>query len=104
MNKWFVYYSDDHPDNGGEGFESFDSEQEALAFIENRMLENGLESPIDCYTLVCGVHKKLKAVQQVTRIAIDDSKLPTMETGDRVLVKHQSTAGLADFVGQITDT
>jgi len=67
--KYFVYYSDDYPDNGGVGLEWFDTEQLALNFIEQRMQGNP-ERELSHYKLIKGKRLKLKAAQVIAKVVV----------------------------------
>lgn len=64
--KYFVEYSDDYADNGGQGVDMFDTKQEALDFIQKRITERS--SKLSCYTLIYGKILELKSVDVVTKI------------------------------------
>ncbi len=65
---YFVYWSDDYPDNGGVGIEPFPSLDEALRFIESRLVKNKVA--IDCYTLIKGVEMELGVAQYATTVKV----------------------------------
>ena len=69
--KWFVYYSDDHYDLGGVGFEEFDEESRALSFIEKRLSENE-NSKLSNYRIIHGSEKCLQSVEVVTKVVALD--------------------------------
>lgn len=67
MNKWFVYYEDDYPDNGGVGLLSFDNLSDAKSFIEGRLLQIP-NTTLENYLLIEGRAMQLSVVAQVTKI------------------------------------
>lgn len=67
---FFVYYSDDYYEMGGVGLESFDEEEKALSFIKERMTNK--KSDLKDYTLIKGEPLKLKAVEVITEIAVEE--------------------------------
>jgi hypothetical protein len=67
--KWFVSYEYDYESLGGKGFRAFDSEAQALAFIESNLSENS-NATLDCFGLVKGEECELRAVETVTKIAV----------------------------------
>jgi hypothetical protein len=68
--KYFVYYNDDYPDNGGIGIADFDTKENAIAFIEGRMKGDN-DRYLNCYTLIYGDELKLKAVEVVSKIEVE---------------------------------
>lgn len=71
--KYYVFYEDDYSENGGIGLEEFESETEATVFIEGRISERDTDRTINCYTLIQGKERKIKAIETVTRIEVDMS-------------------------------
>lgn len=65
--EYFVVYMDDYADNGGFGLESFESKEDAIAFIEQRMAQD-CDRKLPNYTLIEGKILPLKAVEVVTKI------------------------------------
>lgn len=73
MNKkWFVFYDDDYPGNGGIGLSKFDSQQEAEEFIKSRMAERD-KPDISNYTVIEGVQKNVVEISRVTEVRIADT-------------------------------
>ena len=68
--KYFVYYDDDYPDDGGIGIEECDSTSAATKFIEDRISADPIHRTLDKYTLIYGFKKEIKAVKSVVRIKI----------------------------------
>lgn len=66
--RFFVYYSDGYADDGCLGFEGFESQAEAVEFIERRIVEHG--ATLDCYELIQGRKLTLEAVETVSRVAV----------------------------------
>lgn len=80
MQKYYVAYEDDYPENGGVGFEEFETEAEALQFISLRLR---LRAPhaqkkrtLDDYDLIKGVKLPLKKVEVVVKVEVDKSPMP----------------------------
>ena len=67
--QWFVYYHDDFFDNGGVGFMTFDSKQDAVKFIEERLGRADLPD-IANYTVVCGDVMPIHVVERISRITL----------------------------------
>jgi hypothetical protein len=67
MNEFFVYYDFDYYENGGVGFKSFPTKEDALAFI-NKIHKPSPESKITDWTLIEGRELPLLAVERVTEI------------------------------------
>jgi putative IMPACT (imprinted ancient) family translation regulator len=65
--KWFVSYEYDYESIGGKGFRAFDSEEQALAFIQHHMSENP-NATLDCFGLVKGQECEIRAT--VTKIVV----------------------------------
>ena len=69
--KFYVYYADDYEGNDGKGFEKFESEKEALKFIEGRLGSEGcMPRRVDHYTLVEGREKELTVVEVATKVKV----------------------------------
>lgn len=68
--KYFVYYDDDYPDNGGIGIEECASKSEVTKFIEDRISADPIHRSLDKYTLIYGFKKKMKTVKSVVRIKV----------------------------------
>ena len=72
--KYFVYYSDDYAELGGEGFECFDTKAEALAFIMERLeMKRGDKALLTdgTYRLIEGRELTLAPVERVTVITAE---------------------------------
>lgn len=67
--KYFVYYSDDYPDNGGVGFKECNDCNEALEFIEERMQQAGAKASLDNYKVIVGELCELVVTRQIDKIA-----------------------------------
>lgn len=67
MKRYYVYYSDDWYEMGGVGLEQFDTEEEALNFIMERMRQHS-EPELDNYDLIRGEYIKLVPATVVTSI------------------------------------
>lgn len=66
--KWFVYYNDEDY-----GFESFETQDAALAFITTRLAIHESADHDKClmhYKLFYGSELKIGAVERITKIAI----------------------------------
>lgn len=61
-----VYYDDDYPEMGGVGFESFDSQEEALKFIGERRKGSDLSR----YTYIVGDVQPLRIATQITSVEV----------------------------------
>ena len=68
MTKFFLFYSYDYYENGGVGFESFDSKQEALQFINDRLKATNEVVTLSDWRLVQGQELSLKAVERITEV------------------------------------
>ena len=67
--KFFLYYNYDSYELGGVGFESFDTKQEALQFINNILSKTVGESvPLSSWILIRGQEINLKAVERITEV------------------------------------
>ena len=67
---YFVYWNDDYCDNGGMGLEKFDSESDALSFIEGRManISRLRDADVSNYTLIRGTEVELEPVETVIKV------------------------------------
>lgn len=68
MDKYFVFYDDDYPENAGIGIKEFISEVEACEFIERRIAQEPRKRDLNCYTLINGGIIKLLEYQSVTKV------------------------------------
>jgi len=68
IERWFVFYNDGYADDGCLGWDGFESQHEAVAFIEQRMRE--YDADPSCYDLIEGRKLTLEAVEKVTRVAV----------------------------------
>ena len=68
--KYYVYYSDDYADNGGVGFEEFDTKGEAEGFIEKRIAQYPFERNVGNYTVIEGSRVSVKACQTAVKVRI----------------------------------
>ncbi len=66
MNRFFVYYYDDYPDNGGQGFISFPTVEEAEAFVFKRMKSAYFVDPI--YSVIEGIELQRETVRVIEQI------------------------------------
>ncbi len=66
-DQYFVYYDYDYDEMGGKGLERFETEEQALDFIQQRIKGDSMAG----FTLIKGEQQKLIAVEKVTKIAID---------------------------------
>ena len=64
--KWYVYY---HEDYETRGLQSFETEQEALKWIEDRNVGGGLN--LNNYTVIHGEIMELAAKEVATRVFIN---------------------------------
>lgn len=71
MSKYFVYYRDDYENMGGVGLEEFDTQKEALEFIEDR-LRMKEDSKLSNYKLIKGTMLKLTPKEKVTKVAVEE--------------------------------
>lgn len=68
----FVYYYDDY--EGGVGFTECDSDESAVAFIENRLKEvtaRGETPSLNRYVVIRGRRAKLTAVERIASVRLD---------------------------------
>jgi hypothetical protein len=73
MNKYYVFYSDDYADHGGEGWKDFDKKDEALEFIEDRLKQPSASryvKGLSDYILIYGKELELKAEKIITKVVI----------------------------------
>lgn len=69
MSKYFVYYSDDWADLGGEGMEVFDSKELALQFIQDRMGNSPpTKEVLQRYTLIEGEKLAVTVAEKAVRL------------------------------------
>jgi len=68
---WFVYYNDDYD---SQGLASFDTEAQAISFIERKMAQvrqnASLPASIESYIVIEGQAKELEQVMVVTQVQI----------------------------------
>lgn len=62
---WFVLYSDGNQDDGGVGYFRFDSQHEAIKFIEKRLANGNSGAGLECYTLLSGQTIELESYEQI---------------------------------------
>ena len=67
--KYFVFFNDDYPDNGGVGLREFDSEEGALKFINERLAQHPKAS-VKSYRLIEGDALAIEPAEVVTRIRV----------------------------------
>ena len=69
MKRFFLFFSYDYYENGGVGFEQFDTKQEALDHINNHL--KGLlgdEVPLSSWRLIEGRELDLMVVKRITEV------------------------------------
>lgn len=67
--KYFVFYEDDYPDNGGVGLEVFDEVGKAEEFILDRMKSKDTEQIK--YTVIKGEQMQIVKKEVTTKISIE---------------------------------
>lgn len=67
--QYFVYYNDDYYELAGVGLETFDTENDALRFIEKRMSDD-VHRKLDAYVLLKGQILSLEPITTVVKIAV----------------------------------
>ena len=67
--KWYVFYEDNHGTENT-GFEMFETEDEASAFIEGR-IPGATHDWAPQYRVIHGFEKKVMAVEVTTRIRFE---------------------------------
>lgn len=72
--KYYVYYHDDYPDNGGIGLQKFDTGKDALAFIAERTADKHASYPrtLNMYRLIEGTERALRVTETITGVATED--------------------------------
>jgi len=70
---YYVYYNDDYYDVGGVGLGTFDTANQATAFIENRIKGNPEERTLEDYTVIKGKQVELQSIKMVDKVSIKDS-------------------------------
>jgi hypothetical protein len=68
MTKFFLFYSYDYHENGGVGFEEFDTKQEALQFINDVLKVTKDDVPLSAWRLIEGRELSLRTVERITEI------------------------------------
>ena len=66
--KFFLFYDYDYCENGGVGFESFDTKQEALQFINDRLKTTDEFVPLSAWKLIKGQQLNLEVVERITEV------------------------------------
>ena len=66
--KFFLFYHYDYYENGGVGFESFDTKQEALQFINDRLKTTNESVPLSAWKLIKGQQLDLEVVERITEV------------------------------------
>jgi hypothetical protein len=66
--KFFLFYDYDYYENGGVGFESFDTKQEALQFINDRLKTTDESVPLSAWKLIKGQQLDLEVVERITEV------------------------------------
>ena len=66
--KFFLFYDYDYHENGGVGFESFDTKQEALQFINDRLKTTDESVPLSAWKLIRGQQLDLEVVERITEV------------------------------------
>ena len=66
--KFFLFYDYDYYENGGVGFESFDTKQEALQFINDRLKTTDESVPLSSWQLIKGQQLDLEVVERITEV------------------------------------
>jgi hypothetical protein len=69
MRKYFVIYNDGYYDNGDVGWTSFDTLDDAVKFIEDR-LSKAADPSLDNYTVIEGWCRKIEVVEVVRAVKI----------------------------------
>ncbi len=69
IDRYFVYYHDDYCGNGGHGLKDFDSEENALEFIDKRMSLQD-DPDIADYLLIQGKELKIEPHTVVTKTRV----------------------------------
>jgi hypothetical protein len=69
--KYFVYHNDGYYDDGGVGIEDFNTQDNALTFIESRMRADP-QRHLNNYLLVEGKVLVLKPVEVITKLTVVD--------------------------------
>jgi hypothetical protein len=70
--KWYVFHDDDYFENGGIGLREFDSQHEAIAFIDTRLQSIRSAGKLENYTLIHGEQLQLTVVQRISQVAVKD--------------------------------
>jgi len=70
---FFVYYDDDYPENGGVGFEKFETEKLLFEFIAKRIKEDPTRE-LTNYTVVKGDAYILEGIQYATSFKLKMSE------------------------------
>ena len=73
MEEYFVFYEDDASELGGEGWDRFEEEDQALEFITNRIKGNPGSRTIGDYTLIKGELLKIVPIETITKLKVDYS-------------------------------
>jgi hypothetical protein len=68
MTKFFLFYSYDYAENGGVGFDQFDTKQEALQFINDVLKVTKDDVPLGAWRLIEGRELSLRTVERITEI------------------------------------
>ncbi len=65
MPRFYVFWEDDYYEEGGVGFEGFDTVEEALEFIQERIKKSdNIKIDLNRYKLICG-KQLLLAVKEI---------------------------------------
>ena len=65
---FFLFYDYGHWENGEVGFESFDTKQEALQFINDRLKATNESVPLSAWKLIKGQQLDLEVVERITEV------------------------------------
>lgn len=68
MRKYYLFFAYDYEENGGIGFEEFDTKQEALDFINCKLKLIKEKLPLGAWRLIEGRELPLTAVERITEI------------------------------------
>lgn len=69
--KYFVYYEDDYPGNGGIGMKAFGIPEDATGFIEERLAQDPNKRKITDYTVIYGRELAIEAIEIAIKVRIN---------------------------------
>lgn len=69
--KYFVYYEDDYPDNGGRGMEDFGMPEDVAEFIEERLAQSPDERKLTDYTVIYGRELTIEAIKTAIKVRVN---------------------------------